>query len=117
MKREKYTFNGDFKLAIKEIEDMLKSCLEHKNTDIKVISNKSEKDKAVYYPACRFAGNDDFASDVTLTVRKVNNSKTSIQIEDSEKSGMKDWRYMAMKSCYKTCKNVTAQICSQKEQV
>lgn len=78
MQRVKFNTNKSVDAVCKEIEQMISDVLETHH-------NKTKKDKAiVYYPARRYMGTDDAMDDITITVRKVNNSTTNICLENSE---------------------------------
>ena len=78
MKKVKFSVNKSVDIVCKEIEEMIPCVLGTK-------PNKTKEDKTtVYYPARRFMGTDDMMDDVTITVRKVNNSLTSVKLENSE---------------------------------
>ncbi len=83
--------------------------------------NKTKEDKAiVYYPARRFLNTDDLMDDIRIVVRKVNNSLTSIKLEDSERLKNtsplikeifgENWRLMAINKAYETLSNVLGQM-------
>lgn len=86
--------------------------------------NKTRREKAVvYYPARRFMATDDLMDDVRIIVRKVNNSLTSIKLEDSEKLKNPDplikeifgdnWRLVAIEKSYSALANVLSQMFSE----
>lgn len=78
MKMCKFSTHKSVEEACKEIEKMIPCVLGTK-------PNKAKEDDAIiYYPARRFAGEDDLMDDVRIVVRKVNNSLTSIKLEDLE---------------------------------
>lgn len=112
MRREKYTFHGDVSTTIKKIETILIDIIECSNKDIKFISEKIDNNGMMYYPACLYLGNDDWASDITILVRKVNNSTTSIKLEDSRYSY--NWRRGSMDECYDLWKEILKIICVKK---
>ena len=114
MKTIKLSTNKSVETVCKEIEKMIPCVLGTK-------PNKTKEDKAVvYYPARRFLGTDDVMDDVCIVVRKVNNSLTSIKLEDSERLKNTDplikdifgenWRLPAINKAYKTLENVLSQM-------
>lgn len=79
MKITKLSTSKSPEKVCKEIEEMIPRVLgtnPNKTKDGKVV---------VYYPARRFGGTDDMMDDVRIVVRKVNNSLTSIKLENSER--------------------------------
>ena len=72
MKRVKFSTNKSVDVVCKEIEQMIPCVLGTK-------PKKEKRDKEiVYYPARKFLGTDDMMDDVSIVVRKVNNSLTNI---------------------------------------
>lgn len=95
----------------KEIENMIPCVLGTK-------PNKTKEERAiVYYPARGYAGIDDnLMDDIQIVVRKVNNSLTSIKLENSEKSketehfirqlANRDWELHYFEKAYSTLNRV-----------
>lgn len=78
MMRVGFTTNKTVEVVCKDIENIIVSVLGTKPV-------KRNIDKAIYYyPARRYAGMDDNMDDVRIIIRKVNNSTTSIKLENSE---------------------------------
>lgn len=104
MKRAKFSTSKSVDEVCKELEQMFK--------DVLGTNPKKEKgDKCIiYYPAKRFLGTDDMMQDVSITVRKVNSSLTSIKLENNEYmetcSREPNWRCHALRKAYSVLNNV-----------
>lgn len=114
MKILKLSTQKNMEDTCKEIEKMIPCVLGTK-------TNKMREGKSVvYYPARRFMGTDDLMDDVRIVVRKVNNSLTSIKLENSERLANPkplikemfgdNWRLPAIEKAYKTLSNVLSQM-------
>lgn len=116
MKRAKFTSNLSIDAVCKRIEEMIPCVLG-------TAHNKTKRDKdIVYYPARGFMFTDDNMDDVTIVVRKVNNTTTSVKLEYSEYTnnnpipsffGVKseeDWRIAVLEKAYSTLENVLGQM-------
>lgn len=117
MQRVKFNVNKSETEVCREIEQMIMSVLGTRH-------NKTKKDKAtVYYPARQFMGTDDLMDDITITVRKVNNSTTNICLENTEETfkpvvfggivaytAGSNWRCPALKLAYDTLYKVLNQM-------
>lgn len=113
MKRVKFSTNKSVDVVCKEIEQMIPCVLGTK-------PKKEKRDKEiVYYPARRFLGTDDMMDDVSIVIRKVNNSLTNVKLEYSEyfekecSSFGLNWRVPALRKAYSTLENVLGQMFKQ----
>lgn len=110
MKRVKWNTSKTVEEVCKEIEKMIPH----------VLGTKPKKEKVdktiVYYPARGFLFTDDMMDDVSITVRKVNNSLTNIRLENSEyfekelSTFGENWRCPALRKAYNTLENVLNQM-------
>ena len=117
MKRAKFTSNLSMNDVCKRIEEMIPCVLG-------TAHNKTKLDKdIVYYPARRFMCTDDNMDDVTIVVRKVNNTTTSVKLEYSEytknntipsffgiKAADDGWKITVLEKAYSTLENVLGQM-------
>lgn len=121
MKVVKLSTSKSIEDVCKEIEKMIPCVLGTK-------PNKTKEDKAIiYYPARQFLGTDDLMDDVRIVARKVNNSLTSIKLEDSEHLKNvspfikeifgENWRLPAINKAYKTLENVLSQMFPKQSEV
>ena len=112
MKIAKFTSNLSMDAVCKRIEEMIPCVLG-------TAHNKTKRDKdIVYYPARKFMCTDDNMDDVTIVVRKVNNTTTSVKLEYSEYTknnsrhsffGVKsdeDWKIIVLEKAYSKLENV-----------
>lgn len=80
MRRAKFSTTKNVDETCKELEQLIRTVL---GTN----PNRSKQDKTiVYHPARKYWGTDDLMDDISIIVRKVNNSLTNITLEDDEMS-------------------------------
>ena len=78
MIRAKFTSPESVDITCKRIEELIRNTLGTK-------PNKTKEDKfIIYYPARKFMDTDDDMDDVRIIVTKVNNTTTSIKIENTQ---------------------------------
>lgn len=101
MKKASFTTKKIVDVVCEEVEEIITGVL-----GVRVKKNKIEK-AIVYYPAQQYAGMDDNMDDVKIIIRKVNNSITSIKLENAEvmaKHG--NFRSFALQRAYEILKSV-----------
>lgn len=105
MKKVSFTTNKSVDVVCKEIEEMIPCVLG-------TAPNKEKYGvKIVYYPARKFMCTDENMDDVHIIVRKVNNSLTSIKLENSERQKMNEtWRAPALIKAYSVLEKVLGQM-------
>ncbi len=110
---DKFSTDMSVENSCKEIEKMIPIVL----GECKPKKSKVGKD-IVYFPARRYMFTDDMMDDLSITVRKINNSLTHIKLEfgDNVLKDKTNWRFHALNMAYIRLRNALSEIFNNEEE-